>query len=102
MRSDSDLVQHVPAHEQFSAPDRDAACRRARQHSGQSGRRSALVAGEIAIAVVVLFLSTLVVRSFQKLLAVDPGFRTDHLLSAEITLPEPKYGDGSPVDESFL
>ena len=49
----------------------------------------------------VLFLSTLVVRSFQKLLAVDPGFRTDHLLSAEITLPEPKYGDDSSVTNHF-
>ena len=68
---------------------------------GRGRRRSALVAGEIAIAVVVLFLSTLVVRSFQKLLAVDPGFRTDHLLSAEITLPEPRYGDDSPVTNHF-
>ncbi|MGD0894134.1 MAG: ABC transporter permease, partial [Terracidiphilus sp.] len=67
----------------------------------QSRSRSALVAGEIAIAVVVLFLSTLVVRSFQKLLAVDPGFRTDHLLSAEISLPEPKYADDSPVTNHF-
>jgi predicted permease len=47
----------------------------------QSRGRGTLVAGEIAIAVVVLFLSTLVMRRFQKLLAVDPGFRTDHLLS---------------------
>ncbi|MGD0737621.1 MAG: ABC transporter permease [Terracidiphilus sp.] len=68
---------------------------------GRSKSRGALVAGEIAIAVVVLFLSTLVMRSFQKLLAVDPGFRTDHLLSAEIALPEPKYGDDSPVTNHF-
>jgi predicted permease len=72
---------------------------------GSTGRqrrsRGALVSGEIAIAVVVLFLSTLVMRSFQKLLAVDPGFRTDHLLSAEISLPEPKYGDDSPVTNHF-
>ena len=72
---------------------------------GSTGRRSrsrsALVAGEIAIAVVVLFLSTLVMRSFRKLLAVDPGFRTDHLLSAEMWLPEPKYGDDSPVTNHF-
>jgi predicted permease len=67
----------------------------------QSRSRGALVAAEIAIAVVVLFLSTLVMRSFQKLLAVDPGFRTDHLLSAEIALPEPKYGDDSPVTNHF-
>jgi len=37
-----------------------------------------------------------VIRSFQKLIAVDPGFRTDHLLSFEITLPGPRYQDGSP------
>ena len=60
-----------------------------------------LVVAEIALAVVVVFLSTLVVRSFQKLMAVDPGFRTDHLLSAEITLPEPRYGDTSPITNRF-
>jgi predicted permease len=69
---------------------------------GQSKSRAALVAGEIAVAVVVLFLSSLVVRSFQKLLSVDPGFRTDHLLSAEITLPEPRYADNSPQTNHFF
>ena len=64
--------------------------------------RGALIAGEIAIAVVVLFLGSLVIRSFQKLLAVDPGFRTDHLLSLEITLPEPHYGDSSPATNRFF
>jgi predicted permease len=66
-----------------------------------SRSRGALIAGEMAIAVVVLFLSTLVIRSFQKLLAVDPGFRTDHLLSVEITLPEPRYADTSPATNRF-
>jgi predicted permease len=60
-----------------------------------------LVIAEIAIAVVVVLLSTLVVRSFQKMMAVDPGFRTDHLLSAEIWLPEPRYADTSPVTNHF-
>jgi predicted permease len=68
---------------------------------GRSGKRGVLIAGEVAIAVVVLFLSTLVVRSYQKLVTIDPGFRTDHLLSAEITLPEPKYGDDSPLTNRF-
>jgi len=49
----------------------------------------------------VVFLSTLVVRSFQKLMAVDPGFRTDHLLSAETTLPTPRYADTSPQTNRF-
>ncbi len=60
-----------------------------------------LVVAEIAIAVVVIFLSTLVVRSFQKLIAIDPGFRTDHLLSAELTLPDPRYSDTSPLTNRF-
>ncbi|MGA2048266.1 MAG: ABC transporter permease [Terracidiphilus sp.] len=69
-----------------------------RGSSDQHGRiRGTLVIGEIAIAVMVVFLSTLVIRSFEKLLAIDPGFRTDHLLTVEVTLPEPKYGDSSPA-----
>jgi predicted permease len=73
-----------------------------RSNTGGGGRgRGVLVAGEVAIAVVVLFLSALVARSFQKLLAVDPGFRTDHMLSAEITLPEPRFSDGSPATNHF-
>ena len=68
-----------------------------RPHRGHA----VLVTIEIAIAVVVVFLSTLVVRSFQKLIAVDPGFRTDHLLSAEVTLPTPRYTDSSPATNHF-
>ncbi len=67
---------------------------------GSTGRRSwsrsVLISTEIAIAIVVLFLGTLLIRSFQKLVRVDPGFRTDHLLSLEITLPQPRYQDQSP------
>ena len=63
--------------------------------------RTILVTTEIAIAVVVVFLSTLVVRSFQKLTAIDPGFRTDHVLTAEITLPTPRFGDSSPLTNRF-
>jgi putative ABC transport system permease protein len=73
-----------------------------RSSTGRHGlSRGMLIAGEIAIAVVVLFLGTLVIRSFQKLLAVDPGFRVDHLLSLEITLPEPRYQDNSPATNRF-
>jgi predicted permease len=70
--------------------------------NSQGRARGVLIAGEIAIAVVVLFLSTLVIRSFQRLLAVDPGFRTDRLLSLEITLPEPRYHVGSPATNHFF
>jgi len=69
---------------------------------GHAWSRGALIAGEIAIAVVVLFLGALVMRSYAKLLAVDPGFRTDHLLSAEIWLPQPKYSDSSANTTQFF
>ena len=68
---------------------------------GYGASQAALITAEIAIAVVVLFLSTLVIRSFQRLLAVDPGFRTDHLLSFEITLPGPRYAEGNPATNHF-
>jgi predicted permease len=86
-----------------STPNLTAALRPGDRGSTGAPRhgRGLLIAGEIAVAVMVLFLSTLVIRSFQKLLAVDPGLRTDHLLSAEITLPEPRYADTSPVTNRF-
>jgi predicted permease len=72
---------------------------------GSTGRRrwssQVLISAEIAIAVVVLFLGTLLTRSFQKLIRVNPGFRTDHLLSLEITLPQPRYQDQSPATNHF-
>ena len=72
---------------------------------GVTGRRGwssrALISTEIAIAIVVLFMETLLVRSFQKLIRVDPGFRTDHLLSVEITLPQPRYQYGTPATNHF-
>jgi predicted permease len=70
-----------------------------------TGRRSwtssALISTEIATAIVVLFLGTLLIRSFQKLIRVDPGFRTDHLLSLEITLPQPRYQDQTAATNHF-
>jgi predicted permease len=72
---------------------------------GSTGRRSwsssALISAEIAIAIVVLFLGTLLIRSFQKLIRVDPGFRTDHLLGLEITLPQPRYQDQTSATNHF-
>jgi putative ABC transport system permease protein len=61
--------------------------------------RTALVAGEIAVALVLLATSGLLLRSFEKMLAVDLGFRPDHLLTASYSLPEQQYITQSAVDE---
>jgi predicted permease len=66
--------------------------------SGRSRLRNILAAGELALAVVVLFSAALLLRSFQKLLAVDPGFRTDHLLALKIDLPANVYSKPDQVE----
>ena len=57
--------------------------------------RSALVVAEIAIAMILLTASVAFVRSYQKMLAVDPGFRPDHVLVAEYQLPLEQYSTES-------
>jgi predicted permease len=55
--------------------------------------RNILVLGEVAIALVLLVGAGLLLRSFARLRAVDPGFRPAGVLSAQLVLPEQKYGE---------
>ncbi|RPH55582.1 FtsX-like permease family protein, partial [bacterium] len=59
--------------------------------------RSALVVAEIGIAVIVLVGAGLMVRSFDRLLDVNPGFRTSGLLTVRFTLTRPRYPEDSQV-----
>jgi putative ABC transport system permease protein len=54
------------------------------------GRRTLwfLVAGEFALAAVLLVCGTLLVKAFDRVRHVDPGFRADHVLVATIPLSE--------------
>jgi predicted permease len=49
--------------------------------------RSLIVVSEIALAVTPLIAAGLLVRGFDRLLAVDPGFRTDHILTLTVSRP---------------
>src|SRR6266852_3933859 len=53
--------------------------------------RSALVVSEVAIALMLLTLSGVFLRSLQKMQQVDPGFRADHALIAGYQLPLAQY-----------
>jgi predicted permease len=59
--------------------------------SSHSWLRSALVVSEIAVALVLLTISGAFLRSFQKMRAVDPGFRSDNVLVASYQLPFIQY-----------
>jgi putative ABC transport system permease protein len=53
--------------------------------------QAALVAGEVALAVVVLFSTGLMIRTILNLQAVDPGFRIDNVLTAGVALTPSDY-----------
>jgi len=53
--------------------------------------RRALVVSQIAMALALVTASGLLVRSFYQLLASDAGFRPDHVLTFELSLPSTRY-----------
>jgi putative ABC transport system permease protein len=68
---------------QFSRPARDAM--RERGASAPRGRaRRALVAAEVALALVLLTGAGLLLRSFERLLAVDPGFSPGNAVALQV------------------
>jgi putative ABC transport system permease protein len=64
-----------------------------RTSAGLGRRRigSVLVVAEVALALVLLAGSGLMVRSFVRLLNVDPGFDPHNVLRADLSLPAPRY-----------
>jgi putative ABC transport system permease protein len=59
--------------------------------------RSVLVAGEVAISLVLLAGAGLLIQSFFQLRNNDLGFRTDHTLTARISIPPEKYPEDPQV-----
>ena len=55
--------------------------------------RTALVLAEVALASVLLVGAALLLRSFVGLQRVDPGFTTQGILTARVTLPRARYDD---------
>jgi predicted permease len=67
---------------------------------GTAGRstgaaRATLVAGEIALALMLLVGAGLLIKSFARLQSVNPGFTSENVLTAQISLPTARYADAA-------
>jgi predicted permease len=70
--------------------------------SGTAGRsarivRRVLVASQVAFAFMLLIAAGLLLASFRRVLEVDPGFRTDHVLTGNVNLPTSRYKDDAAL-----
>jgi putative ABC transport system permease protein len=63
----------------------------ARVVGGRRSLRTSLAIAQLSLAVVLLSASTLVVKSFVRVLKVEPGIQRDHLLTASVILPFARY-----------
>jgi putative ABC transport system permease protein len=61
----------------------------------------ALVIGEVALTLVLLTGAGLVIKSYLRVLAVDPGYNLKNLLALRVEIDEAKYPRGSPQLHTF-
>jgi putative ABC transport system permease protein len=59
--------------------------------------RSALVVTQISLALMLVVASGLLVRTFYQLLASDGGFRAEHVLTFQLSLPSTQYPDREAI-----
>jgi putative ABC transport system permease protein len=88
------LCGFVPA--MVASRDVNDALRQGGRHGASRGARrwlSGLVMGEVAIAMVLLSCSGLLIRSFIRLQAIDPGFHAAGVLTARVQVPDDAYPD---------
>ena len=80
---------------QLAKPELQSFLKEGARGSGEGSRwnrvRSAFVVAQVALSLLLLVSAGLLIRSFDKLLRVDVGFKTERLLSLEYRLPRNKY-----------
>ncbi len=59
--------------------------------------RGVLVAAEVGLSLVLLVGAGLLLRTLQRLQTTHPGFRADHLLSVQLSLPKGRYGSPEAI-----
>ena len=88
-----------------SKPDLQTALEQSGRTSGPGAARlrfrQTLVVFQVSMAVMLVIGAGLLIKSFWRLQGVDPGFKSERILSAGITLPHTKYSTPHEVNNFF-
>lgn len=68
---------------------------------GGHGLRKVLLIGQVAMVTVLLFVSGLLVRSYEHLEGLDPGFAAGNVLTVQFSLDDARYRDTEAVNRLF-
>jgi predicted permease len=80
---------------------RDALSGAGRATAGRTGLRTALVFAEVALCTLLLITATLLARSFQRVMNIDPGFTPSHVLTIRLSLPRDRYRDSAAIETFY-
>ena len=84
------LPSYISAHSRISETLKEGG-RGSSSANRRAFARNAFVVAQLGLALVLLTGSGLLIRSFVRLIGVDPGFETGHLLTFKLSLPRSKY-----------
>jgi putative ABC transport system permease protein len=86
----------VTAAESLKDGARGATVSRARLHA-----RQMMVIGEIALSVVLMVAGGLMIRTVQRIMSIDPGFRSEGVLTMELSVPPSRYATDARISGFF-
>ncbi|MFP5261920.1 MAG: ABC transporter permease [Blastocatellia bacterium] len=90
---------------QASRPDLNETLKEGGRGGSEGGRRnlvrSMLVVFEVASALMLLVCAGLLMRSFMRLMDVNPGFNPQNLITMQVTLPRSKYGENTQMSAFY-